>query len=61
MAHALDIGAISFDAVKMIVLAKLEHRPPRLDLSLYPYLPRADVRATDTRSYLGLLDLAGAA
>ena len=61
VAHALDIGAISFDAVKMIVLAKLEHRPPRLDLSLYPYLPRADVRATNTSSYLDLLSLAGAA
>lgn len=61
VAHALDIGAVSFDAVKMIVLAKLEHRPPRLDLSLYPYLPRADVRATSTRSYLDLLSMAGAA
>lgn len=61
VAHALDIGAISFDAVKMIVLAKLEHRPPRLDLSLYPYLPRANVRTTDTSSYLGLLGMAGAA
>ena len=55
VAHALDIGAISFDAVKMIVLARLEHRPPRLDLSLYPYLPRVQVRATDTSRYLGLL------
>ncbi len=61
VAHALDIGAISFDAVKMIVLAKLEHRPPRLDLSLYPYPPRAEVRATDTRDYSSLLALAGAA
>lgn len=40
VAHALDIGAVSFDAVKMIVPA-LEHRSPRLDLNLYPYLPRA--------------------
>ena len=60
VAHALEIGAISFDAVRMIVLAKLEHRPPRLDLSLYPYLPRTSVRATDTRNYLGLMDLEGA-
>jgi transposase len=61
VAHALEIGAISFDAVKMIVLAKLEHRPPRLDLSLYPYLPRTQVRSTDARAYLDLLELAGAA
>jgi transposase len=55
VAQALDMGAISFDAVKMIVLAKLEQRPPRLDLSFYPYLPRAAVGSTDTRSYMGLL------
>lgn len=61
VAHALEIGAVSFDAVKMIILARLEHRPPRLDLSLYPYLPRAQVRVTDARAYLGLMDLAGAA
>ncbi len=53
--QALDIQAISFDVVKMIVLARLEQKPPRLDLSIYPYLPRATVGSTDTRSYMGLL------
>ena len=53
--RALDMGAISFDAVKMIVLAKLERRPVRLDMSLYPYLPRATVAATDPASYMQLL------
>ena len=33
----LRLGAISFDAVKHLVLCRLEGRPPRLDL--YPYLP----------------------
>jgi hypothetical protein len=54
-ARALELGAISFDAVKMILLARLEHRPARLDMSLYPYLPRASVGVTDTRAYLGLM------
>ena len=39
----------------MILLARLEHRPARLDMSLYPYLPRANVGVTDTRAYLGLI------
>jgi hypothetical protein len=39
----------------MIALARLEHKPPRLDLNFYPYLPRANVSCTDTRSYMGLL------
>jgi transposase len=55
VARALDMGAISFDAVKMIALARLEHRPPRLDLQFYPHLPRAHVGRTDPRSYMGLL------
>jgi hypothetical protein len=60
VARALDMGAISFDAVKMIALARLERRPPRLDLQLYPHLPRADVGRTDPRAYMGLLSQTGA-
>ena len=30
--NALELGAISFDAVKHLVLCRLEGRPPRLDL-----------------------------
>ena len=60
VARALDLGAISFDAVKMIALARLERRPPRLDLQFYPHLPRADVGRTDPRSYMGLLSQTGA-
>ena len=37
---ALRLGALSFDAVKHLVLCRLEGMPPRLDLELYPYLPR---------------------
>jgi hypothetical protein len=33
----------------------IEGRPPRLDLTVYPYLPRATVATTSTRAYMGLL------
>ena len=52
---ALRLGAISFDAVKHLVLCRLEGRPPRLDLELYPYLPKAMVSTTSTRDYMSLL------
>ena len=57
--EALRLGAISFDAVKMLLLAQLENRPARLDLTFYPYLPAATVGATDPRAYLGLIASAG--
>ena len=60
VARALELGAISFDAVKMIALARLERRPPRLDLQFYPHLPRADVGRTDPGAYMGLLAQTGA-
>jgi hypothetical protein len=52
-------GAIGFDAVKHLVLCRIERRPPRLDMTVYPYLPQAKVATTSARSYLDLL--AGAA
>jgi transposase len=56
--QALRLGAISFDAVKMLLLARLENRPARLDLTFYPHLPAATVGATDPRAYLGLIPAA---
>ena len=53
--QAPQLGAISFDAVKMPLLARLENRPARLDLTFYPYLPAATVATTDPRAYLGLI------
>jgi hypothetical protein len=55
VSEALRLGAISFDAVKMLLLARLENRPVRLDLTLYPHLPAATVETTDPRAYLGLI------
>ena len=48
---ALSLGAISFDAVKHLVLCRIEKRPPRLDLSAYPYLPDATVKTTKAADY----------
>ena len=39
----------------MLLLAKLENRPARLDLTFYPYLPATTVETTDPRAYLGLI------
>ena len=52
---ALRLGAVSFDAVKHLVLCQLEGRPPRLDLELYPYLPWVRVNTTCTGDYMSLL------
>ncbi len=53
---AIELQAISFDAVKHLVLCHIERRPPRLDLAEYPYLPKAHVQTTSAREYMDLLD-----
>lgn len=53
--QALQMGAIGFDAVKHLLLCRVEHRPPRLDLDCYPYLPKATVEKTRPGSYMRLL------
>ena len=52
---ALRLGAISFDAVKHLVLCRMEGRPQRLDLELYPYLPRVAVTKTAASDYMALI------
>ena len=52
---AIRLGAVSSDAVKHLVLCGIEGRPPRLDLELYPHLPRVSVSATSTTDYMRLL------
>ncbi len=52
---AIRLGALSFDAVKHLVLCRLEGRPPRLELELYPYLPRVRVSTTYAGDYMTLL------
>ena len=55
ISDALERGVIGFDAVKHLVLCRIERRPPRLNLMAYPYLPRAEVATTSASSYMGLL------
>ncbi|HWS97403.1 MAG TPA: IS21 family transposase [Candidatus Methylomirabilis sp.] len=52
---ALRLGTISFDAVRHLLLCRIEHRPPRLDLANWPHLPAAHVRTTQAADYLALL------
>jgi transposase len=53
--EALRLGAIGYDAVKHLVLCRLERRPPKLDLAVYPYLPRVAVATTSAKAYMALL------
>jgi len=53
--EAMARGTIGFDAVKHLMLCRIERRPPRLDLMVYPYLPRATVATTSARTYMELL------
>ena len=52
---AIARGAIGFDAVKHLLRCRIERRPPRLDMTVYPYLPKAHVVMTSAKAYLGLL------
>jgi hypothetical protein len=53
---AIARGAIGFDAVKHLVLCRIERRrPPRLDMTVYPYLPQAHVAVTSAKTYMSLL------
>ena len=53
--EAIRLGAIGFDAVKLIALARTERRPLRLDLARYPHLPKMDVRTTAAADYAVLM------
>ena len=53
--NALRMGAIGFDAVKHLVLCQVEKRPPKLDLDVYPYLPKANIATTSAASYMSLM------
>ena len=52
---ALQMRAISFDAIKHLLLCRIERRPPRLDLDVYPFLPRTNIATTSASSYMSLL------
>ena len=56
---AIQRGDGGFDAVKHLLLCRIERRTTRLDMTIYPYLPKAIVALTSARAYMELL--AGAA
>jgi transposase len=49
--EAIRLGAVGFDAIKLIALARLQQRPARLDLAAYPHLPKMDVKTTSAADY----------
>lgn len=53
--QALRLGTISFDAVRHLLLCRIERRPPRLDMENYPHLPLAQVHTTQAADYMSLL------
>jgi hypothetical protein len=53
--EAIRLGAIGFDAVKQITLARIERRPIRLDLAAYPHLPQLAVKTTTAADYAVLV------
>jgi len=52
---AIQRGAVGVDAVKHLLLCRIERKPPRLDMAIYPYLPKAAVATTSARAYMDLL------
>jgi len=52
---ALRWNTISFDAVRHLLLCRIERRPPRMDLANWPHLPLAQVRTTRAAEYMSLL------
>jgi hypothetical protein len=57
---AIQLGAIGVDAVKQLVIAKIERRPANLDLCDYPYLPAPNVKATSAADYAVLVSVRAA-
>ena len=56
---SFDFAAIpALNKMLVLELARceyIERRPPRLDLEVYPYLPRARVATTSAQAYMTLL------
>ena len=53
--EAVRRRVIGFDAVKLMLLARIEKRPAHLDRARYPHLPQPFVGATRIVDYASLL------
>jgi hypothetical protein len=58
--NAIKLGAPGFDAVKQLILCRIERRPAHLDLDSYPHLPKPSVGKTRAADYSALLEGAAA-
>lgn len=56
VSDAVSRGATGYDAVKHVLLCRIEGRPPRLDLTLHPHLPSVSVSTTSAQDYMKLLN-----
>ena len=52
---ALRLRTVSFDAVRHLLLCRIEHKPPRLDMMNWPHLPVTHLRTTKAADYASLL------
>jgi hypothetical protein len=50
--QTIDLSAIGYDAVRHLVQCRVETRPSRLDLYIYPYLHKANVGTARPSRYL---------
>jgi transposase len=55
VSEAIRRSVIGFDAVKQLLIARIEGRPARLDPRAYPWLPTANVKTTSAADYAALL------
>ena len=53
--QALAFNTIGFDAVRHLLLCRIERRPLRLDMANWPHLPLPSVRTTHAADYMSLL------
>jgi transposase len=53
--QAIAMGAVGYDAVKHLVLCRMEKRPPKLSMDSYPFLPQTTVETTCPDAYMALL------
>jgi transposase len=58
--NAIKLGVPGFDAIKQLILCRIERRPAHLDLDSYPHLPKPSVGKTRAADYSALLEGAAA-
>lgn len=53
--QAFERRAVSFDAIRHLLMCRQQRSIPHLDLSTYPYLERMNIQITKPANYMGLL------